>query len=446
MTPQRRPRARNGAGRTPAERSGEGRTRAKRAAKGRTPVTLRPGRAAGDAWARVREYPARGEHWVVGLMTGTSADAVDAALVRFEGAGAETRHELVAYREFPLDEALRAQILLVAAADSLALERLMELDAGLGRRYAECVLELLDHASVPAARVDAIGSHGQTVRHLPRRADHPETLTLQIGSAAILAERTGIPVVSDFRARDAAAGGQGAPLVPLVDWWLFRSERETRVLVNLGGMANVTYIPRGGTPESVIAFDTGPGNAVMDALARMQSNGVERFDRDGAAAARGKPSEALLAELLADPFFSEPPPRSTGRERFGERYAAKVAELARGMEVAADDLMATATMLTAASVAQAVAQFLAPRGPIDAVFASGGGAYNATLMRSLEQRLKPARVRSLATLGVAPEAKEALAFAFLAHQTLSGLPGNLPSATGARHPVVLGHITPGGAA
>jgi len=400
-------------------------------------------RKAPDAWARFRDYLDRGEHWIVGLMTGTSADAIDAALVRFEGSATDTTYTLREYRETPFDDGLRREILAVAGGESVPLERLMALDDALGRRYAEAVLALLESAGIEAAEVDAIGAHGQTVRHLPRGSSDGRALTLQIGSAAVLAECTGIAVVSDFRSRDVAAGGEGAPLVPLVDWWLFRSSTESRVMLNLGGMANVTHLPRGGGPETVVAFDTGPGNAVLDALAQLASGGTRRYDAGGTAAARGAASEALLAELLADPFFAQEPPRSTGRERFGERYAAKLRELGSGIGLAVEDVFATAVELTAASVATSIERFLAPQGPIAAVFASGGGVRNVALMRALERRLMPARVHSLATLGVEPESKEALAFAFLAHQTLCGAPGNLPRATGARHPVVLGHITPG---
>jgi anhydro-N-acetylmuramic acid kinase len=376
-------------------------------------------------------------------MTGTSADAVDAALVRFTGTGSETRHTLIAYRETPLEAQLRREILEVAAASSLEPERLMRLDAALGERYAAAVLELLAAAGADPRTVAAIGSHGQTVRHLPRAARGP-ALTLQIGSAAILAERTGIAVVSNFRVRDAAAGGEGAPLVPLADWWLFRSERESRVLLNLGGMANVTYLPRGGTLEQVLAFDTGPGNAVLDALSGLSSGGSARHDAGGAAAARGAVSEPLLAELLADPFFTQAPPRSTGRERFGEHYSVTLRELGHSMGLSDDDLLATAVELTAAAVGGAIERFLAPRAGVDVVYASGGGVANATLMRAIGRRVAPARLDRLDALGVPPAAKEALAFAFLAHQTLCGMPGNVPSATGATRPVVLGEITPGG--
>jgi anhydro-N-acetylmuramic acid kinase len=291
--------------------------------------------------------------------------------------------------------------------------------------------------------VDAIGCHGQTVRHVPRQGPVAGALSLQLGSAAILAERTGITVVSGFRQRDTAAGGEGAPLVPLLDWWLLRSTRESRALLNLGGIANLTWLPREGSLADVLAFDTGPCNAVLDALAAATGERGERRDEGGARAARGRASEALLQELLADPFFAQAPPRSTGRERFGAAYAATLAELGRSMGLSADDLLATAVELIAAAVADAVVRFVAPRGGIDAVYASGGGVRNLALMAALGRRLAPTRLASAEALGVPPEAKEALAFAFLAHQTLCGRPGNVPSATGAAHPVPLGHITPG---
>ena len=396
-----------------------------------------------DALARARDYASRSTHRVVGLMTGTSADAVDAALVRFDGDGLDARATLESYRETPLEPALRREVLDVATAGALELERLMRLDAALGERYAAAVLELLADAGVDPRGVDAIGSHGQTVRHVPRHAGGGQAMTLQIGSAARLAERTGILVVSDFRSRDTAAGGEGAPLVPIADWWMFRSPDESRVLLNLGGMANVTYLPRGQGLDGVIAFDTGPGNAVIDAVVGLLSNGEETHDAGGARAARGRADAALVSELLADPFFALPPPRSTGREHFGQRYAETLCRLGRDLSLGEDDLLASAVELTASAVASAVETFLEPRAGVDAIYASGGGVRNAALMNALARRLSPRPVRALADLGVPPEAKEALAFAFLAHLTLSGLPGNVPGATGAAHPVVLGSITPG---
>ena len=396
-----------------------------------------------DALNALRSYRERPEHWIVGVMTGTSADAIDAALVRFDGLGLEARHRLEAYAETPIEAALRREVLEIAAAPSVAPERLMKLDVALAEGYASAVLELLEVAGRHRATVDAIGLHGQTVRHLPRERGG-RAHSLQLGSAADLAERTGIAVVSNFRARDTAAGGEGAPLVPIVDWWLFRSPSESRVLLNLGGMANVTWLPRGCTPGEVLAFDTGPGNAVIDALMSTRPEAPRPYDAGGAAAACGRVDEGLLAALRADEFFRRPPPRSTGRERFGAAYAAELRAGGIAAGLAEDDLVATATELTAASIEDALRRFVGP-GPPDAVYVSGGGVRNVTLMKSLERRLSPARLGTTESLGVSATGKEALGFAFLAHLTLCGEPGNLPSATGAAHPVVLGAITPGSA-
>jgi anhydro-N-acetylmuramic acid kinase len=376
-------------------------------------------------------------------MTGTSADAVDAALVAVDSSGAAVRPELVAYRETPLEPALRHEVLEVAAAGSLPLERLMRLDAALGECYAAAVFDLLAAAGMAPDGLDAIGLHGQTVRHVPRPERGGQALTLQIGSASILAERTGVTVVSDFRSRDTAAGGEGAPLVPMVDWWLFRSEHESRVLLNLGGMANLTWLPRGGGLEQVLAFDTGPGNAVSDHLAGLLSGGRETRDEAGRRAARGTPSPALLERLLADPWFALEPPRSTGRERFGRDFAETLLAQSRAAGLSGEDALATAVELTAASVAGAVTRHVEPRGRVDAVVVSGGGIANAALMEALGRRLAPAPLVPLETLGFPAAAKEALAFALLAHLTLSGEPGNVPAATGAARPVVLGRISPG---
>ena len=395
-----------------------------------------------DALSSVREYRTKPERLVAGLMTGTSADAVDAVLVRLKGDGLAATHEVLAERELPLDEELRAEVLAVAAAKALEPERLMRLDVRLAEVYAEAVRTIAEEAGVKLAAICAIGSHGQTVRHIPRMGT-ARALTLQLGSSHTLAERTGITVVSDFRKRDTAAGGEGAPLVPIADWWLFHSDKESRVLLNLGGMANVTWLKKGGTLSDVVAFDTGPGNAVLDGLVRAGTRGLAQRDESGGLAASGRAHEALLEELLADPFFSLAPPRSTGRERFGDGYAERLAELGEGLGLTLEDTLATAVELTAASIEQALREHLAPRGKVDAVYASGGGVRNVTLMLALRRRLDGIRLERLDELGVSAGIKEALAFAFLAHLTLCGEAGNVPGATGARHAVVLGSITPG---
>jgi anhydro-N-acetylmuramic acid kinase len=320
----------------------------------------------------------------------------------------------------------------------------MRLDATLGEAYATAVQRLLESAGADPQSIDAIGCHGQTVRHVPRHAGTGRALSFQVGSADVLAERTGCMVVSGFRGRDTAAGGEGAPLVPLVDHELFGDPNASRVLINLGGMANLTHLPKGGQLADVLAFDTGPGNAVIDALDRAASSGEARFDEGGARARRGRASKGLLEELLTDPFFVLPPPRSTGREAFGDAYAGKVRSIGLGLGLEDVDLIATAVQLTAASIGLAIEQFVAPRGAIDAAYLSGGGLMNPSLVAAIKRRLDPVAVPPIDDLGVPAGAKEALAFAYLAHRTLGGASGNVPSATGASQPVVLGHITPGG--
>ncbi len=399
-----------------------------------------------DALEPIRSYRTRGERLLIGLMTGTSADATDAVLVRVTGDGLAATHEVLAELERPLDDALRHEVLDLAGAAQVEPERLMRLEVDLAEVYAAAVEAVCAQAGVAVRDVTAIGSHGQTVRHVPRAAGKGRAYSLQLGSPATLAERTGVTVVSDFRRRDTEAGGEGAPLVPIADWWLFRSPDESRVLLNLGGMANVTWLPKGGTLADVLAFDTGPGNAVLDGLVRLGTRGLARHDEAGGLAASGRAHAGLVEELLADPFFAAPPPRSTGREHFGERYAERLFELGESMGLSLEDLLATGVELTAQSIARALTDFVEPHGRVDALYASGGGVRNMSLMTAIRRALGEVRVERLDVLGVSSGIKEALAFAFLAHLTLCGEPGNVPGATGARHPVVLGSLTPGGRA
>ncbi len=258
--------------------------------------------------------------------------------------------------------------------------------------------------------------------------------TLQIGEAAVIAERTGIPVVSDFRERDIAAGGQGAPLVPFVDYLLFRHKKRGRVALNIGGIANFTYLPAGAKPEDVIAFDTGPGNMVMDALVTELTEGKQTFDRGGKIAAKGRVNHGLLDRLLADQYYSRQPPKSAGREQYGREF---IAEL-KNSGLALPDLISTATALTAATIAMGIRQFAAGA---EEMIVSGGGVHNRQLMGNLQALLPGLRFSTTGEHGIDGDAKEAVAFAVLAHRTWHGKTGNLPSATGARHAVVLGTIT-----
>jgi anhydro-N-acetylmuramic acid kinase len=368
----------------------------------------------------------------VGLMSGTSLDGVDAALVRING---PTNATLLDFITRPYTDTERAE--LQAALDPSpihghsAAPTLARLHVHLAEWAAEAVQTLLVQARTPASDLTLIAFPGQTIWH------EPPAVSWQLGEPAILAERFGVRVVSGFRARDVAAGGQGAPLVPMADLLLFAAPEMPRVLLNLGGMANVTYVPRRGQEGGVLAFDTGPGMAVIDGVAR-QLDPRRSFDRDGKLAAQGTPNEPVLRELLSDVFFAAAPPKSTGRERFGEGYARALHQRVPG-----PNGVATAVELTARTIASAVGRWI----PGDAeVVASGGGCHHPGLMGSLQRHLDALPgvhpLRRFDDLFFPGDAKEAVAFALLGYLTLHGQPGNLPAATGASGPRVLGTVTP----
>ena len=374
-----------------------------------------------------------GPRTVVGLMSGTSLDGVDAAVVRLDGHGRGVRAETLAFVTEPYDDALRDAIRACAEVATSDVRLVSQLHVRLGHRFADAARRVLDAAGV--AVPDLVGSHGQTVHHVPVAEDCagvPTRSTLQIGCPAVLAARLGAPVVSDFRAADVALGGQGAPLAPVLDAALFSHAAETRVLLNLGGVANVTVLPAGEAPA--LAFDTGPANLVADALAlRFTGRPV---DLGGALAAAGMPDETLLARLLADPFFAAPPPKSTGREHFGAAY---VDRFVKHGPASPADLLATAVALTARSVADAVRQFC-PGVPAR-VIASGGGVRNPALMRALAAALAPVPLETTAEYGLDPDAKEAVLFALLAHEWAGGIRTGLPAVTGASQPAFQGSLT-----
>ncbi|HIE53289.1 MAG TPA: anhydro-N-acetylmuramic acid kinase [Armatimonadetes bacterium] len=376
----------------------------------------------------------------VGLMSGTSADAVDAALVEIKAEGERVQVRLMAFAAYPFPPALREEVLALGECGTTA--AVCRLNFALGEVFAAAALAVLERAKVAPSEVDFIGSHGQTVYHCPPVGNKPGS-TLQLGEPSVIAERTGITTVAEFRYRDLAAGGQGAPLVPYVDWLLFRDPGKSRAVQNIGGIANVTYLPAGGGLEEVLAFDTGPGNMLIDGLVRALTQGQETCDWNGRQAARGRVEPGLLRELLAHPFFAQVPPKSTGREAFGEPMVTQMLAEGRRRGLKADDLIATATALTVETIAQSYERFLLPRGPVEEVILSGGGAANPTLRRMLKARLGPIPVRLSDEFGLPSETKEALVFAVLAWETLRGRPSNVPSATGAKRPVVLGKIVPG---
>ncbi len=376
---------------------------------------------------------------VVGLMSGTSADGVDAAVVRLEGCPPHLRWALLGHTHVPYEEELRREVFAAFRPETGRVDRLCALNFALGRAFAQAALRAIAEAGLTPSQVSLIGSHGQTVWHIPTG---PQASTFQLGEAAVIAELTGIPVVSNFRTRDMAAGGQGAPLVAYVDVLLLTQPGRVRAAQNIGGIANVTYLPPAEAEgEGAFAFDTGPGNMLIDAMAVRATEGAWLYDHDGQLAARGRVDEALLARLMGEAYLHRPPPKTTGRELFGEPFAGRVWAEAMARGLAPADVVATVTAFTAASIAQAYRDFL-PRFP-DEVIVSGGGARNPTLMAMLRARLAPARLLTSDALGIPVEAKEALAFAVLAYETWHGRAGTLPAATGAAHAVVVGDVTPG---
>jgi len=361
----------------------------------------------------------------IGLMSGTSMDAIDAVLVSFD----QHRPELINSLSQPVPPPLRHRLAELALPGENELARMMELDVIMGRAFADASCRLLEQAHLSSASVRAIGSHGQTIRHIPS-GSYPSTC--QIGDPNIIAELTGITTVADFRRRDMAAGGQGAPLVPAFHSAMFRTPQQTRVVVNIGGMANISVLPSN-ADDDVIGFDTGPGNVLMDRwIERTHGKG---WDENGQWAAQGKIDENLLQRLLQEPFFHLAPPKSTGRELFSESWL--LANL-NGHEQPVD-IQATLCELTARSISQAI---MRSASDCRDVLVCGGGAYNAHLVERLSANLPGVFVTSSAAYGIEPRWMEAMAFAWLAQQTLAGLPGNLPTVTGAKHPVILGGIYP----
>ncbi len=393
---------------------------------------------------------------VAGIMSGTSADGIDVAVVRIVevthpihknmarvGHPSGLRLTLLAHEGFQFPAVLRRAVLAAMNAESTSTAELARLNWRLGLAYAEAVQATLKRHKV---ELDLIGCHGQTLFHQGRAAAYAGrkfACTWQAGEAAVIVAAVGVPVVSNFRPADMAAGGQGAPLVPLLDYVLFWDAKRGRVLQNIGGIANLTAIPAGADAGKVIAFDTGPGNMVIDALA--QELFGKPFDRNGAIAASGKVLERVLAGELRNPYYKLKPPRTAGREQFGRTYAADFLAGCRRESKRPEDALATATALTAETIALSYERY-APakmgRGGVDYIV-SGGGARNATLMAMLAQRLEPLGCELAASedFGLPAEAKESAAFALLAWQTWHRLPGNVPAATGAKRPVVLGQVT-----
>ncbi len=376
---------------------------------------------------------------VIGLMSGTSADGMDAALVDISGFGLDTKVTMLGFVSLPYPEEIRKEILRLASGKEGGSHDLCLFSFLLGQLSLEACLTVCEQAGAPKESVDLVGSHGQTLWHIPKAEDYlgrPVRGTLQLGEASVICEGLGCPVVSDFRVRDLAADGQGAPLVPYAEYLLYRRPDQTVGLQNIGGIGNLTVLPQGGTPEDTFAFDTGPGNMVMDQLVERFTDGKQRFDENGAMAAQGACDEALLAWMLQDPYLKKAPPKSTGREYYGKEYVDTLLHQAAGLNP--ENILATACRFTAECIRVAIDCFC-PAQP-DYLVIGGGGSRNPTLMRDIRRALHlPVLVNE--DLGYDSDAKEAVAFAVLANECVHGSANNLPSVTGARHPVVMGKIS-----
>lgn len=383
---------------------------------------------------------------VVGMMSGTSVDGVDAALVEISGTDSEPKVKLLAFENKPYPSQVREKIFSLFTPANATVDKVGYMNFLLGEIYAKSALSVIEKAGMKPEEIDVIGSHGQTIWHapIPESPDGiPVAYTVQIGEGSVIAERTGILTVSDFRVADMAAGGQGAPLVPFSEYLLYRREKETILLQNIGGIGNMTVMPAGAKPRDVFAFDTGPGNMIIDAVISAVTGGKKTYDAGGETAAKGKVCNALLDILKEEPYYRQPLPKTTGREHFGVQYTEKILSWWKENPILVEDLLATVTDLTAYSIADAYERYVLPKYRASEIIVGGGGSYNATLLRFMKERFAPhgVAVRTQEDLGLSSDAKEAVAFALMADCCMRGKANTLPSVTGAEHPAVMGKIS-----
>lgn len=418
---------------------------------------------------------------IIGLMSGTSMDGIDACLTEISGSGRYTKVQIFAFDTYSYDEYTRTALLEACDPDISRVDKICQLNFHLGKLFANAAKEIAKKAGIPLTSIDLIGSHGQTIYHSSGirfqpggRQQHPgvpskttpksnsltngkrncknqlirESIwnsgsTLQIGEPSVIAQETGITTVADFRKRDIAAGGQGAPLVPYVDFILFGNTGKGRAIQNIGGIANVTFLPEKCDIDSVIAFDTGPGNLMIDRVTEIITGGTCHFDEEGLLASKGRVVEYMLHDLLNHPFFSIPPPKTAGREDFGKHFTDQVYKSATDNGISDIDLLSTVTAFTAYTIVHSYRKWIMPKHSISEVIISGGGSYNRTLLKFLDKYLDHSiNICTTDVYGIPSRAKEAMAFAVLANETISGNPNNLPAATGARKNVVMGKIVP----
>jgi len=384
---------------------------------------------------------------VLGMMSGTSADGIDVALARISGKPPRLVAALLAHHHVSFPARVREAVLNLANGLTTSTGDISHLNFLLGEEFARAAIAACRKWRVPLSRISLIGSHGQTVFHQgeAQRVHGARRIgsTLQIGEPSIIAERTGVDTIADFRPADMAAGGHGAPLVPFVDYLLYRDAKRGRVALNIGGIANVTVIPAAARAADVFAFDTGPGNMLIDALVEWTTRGRARYDRDAKIALSGEIIPPMLAQLMQEPYLSKKPPKTAGREEFGRAYAEKWISWGKKHRAKPADLVRTATVFTSLSIADAFRRFIFPRARVHEVIVAGGGANNPLIMAQLAAGLPGIQIVSSAERGIPTEAKEAFAFAILAYEAFHNRPNNLPSATGARHPVVMGKLVHG---
>ncbi|MEE6132123.1 anhydro-N-acetylmuramic acid kinase AnmK [Priestia sp. GS2] len=377
--------------------------------------------------------------YIVGLMSGTSLDGIDAALIHVEGSGMNTELTIIDFVTYPFSKELEREIKAALSVEKSNVQLICSLNFKLGYAFAEAVKKVCDKANFPLEKLDLIGSHGQTIYHQPFSENNLVASTLQIGEPAIIAYETKTAVISNFRTMDMAAGGQGAPLVPYTEYILYRDKQKGRLLQNIGGIGNVTVLPQNALFDDMYAFDTGPGNMIIDELC--QQLFTIPYDQEGKIAASGKVNEKMLGYCLEHDYMNVSPPKSTGRELFGKEYVDKL--LATFSDVPREDIIATATMFTARSIVDHYQRFILPNHDIDEIIIGGGGSYNLTLMKMIKSLVgESIAVLTQEEIGYSSEAKEAVAFALLANETYHKNPSNSPKATGANYPVVLGNITP----
>ncbi|MFZ0883375.1 MAG: anhydro-N-acetylmuramic acid kinase [Candidatus Acidiferrales bacterium] len=384
---------------------------------------------------------------VLGMMSGTSADGIDAALVRISGAPPSISAKLQGHYHARFPARVRQAILRLADGGATSTAEISQLNFLLGEEFARAAVQACERWQLPLAKLELIGSHGQTIYHQGAASRFLGTRrvasTLQIGEPGIIAARTGVTTIGDFRPADMAAGGQGAPLVPFVDYLLYRHRKLGRVALNIGGIANVTLIPAGARVEDVLAFDTGPGNMVIDSLASSISGGRKLYDKGARIGLRGRVIRPLLEEMLRHRYLRQSPPKTAGREQFGQEYARKLLDSAKKRRARPEDLVRTVTIFTALSIADGFRRFIFSRAHVNELIVAGGGTKNPLLMAQLAAALPGIEIVNSARFGVPAEAKEAFAFAILAYEAFHGRANNLPSATGAKRPAILGKLVHG---